>query len=41
MEWIFGLFGFICVLAFASEIHDKWHKREMIKAKHWKETIYV
>lgn len=41
MEWIFGFFIVLCVIAFASEVHEKWHKRQMVKAKHFKETIYA
>jgi len=41
MEWFIGLFAFICTLAMISEIHKGYHEREMVKAKHFKETIYA
>jgi hypothetical protein len=41
MEWLFALFALIMVGAFAEDVHTKWHKREMIKAQHWKDTVYA
>lgn len=31
----------LVMIAFAGDIHEKYHKREMVKAKHFKETIYA
>jgi hypothetical protein len=31
MELLFGLFIFCVIVAFADEVHEKWHEREMAK----------
>lgn len=41
MEWFFAFLILVVAAALIDDIHTKWHKREMVKAKHYKELIYT
>lgn len=41
MEWFLGFLILVVAAALIDNIHTKWHKREMVKAKHYKEFIYT
>jgi hypothetical protein len=40
MEFLIFILG-LGALVLASDIHEKYHERQMAKAKHFKETIYA
>jgi len=39
MEFLIFILAFAAI-ALVADMHDKYHEREMVKAKHFKETIY-
>lgn len=39
MEFLVFILG-LGVLVLASEIHEKYHERQMAKQRHFKETVY-
>lgn len=41
MEWFVGLFVLICVLALISEVHEKWHKRQMLEIQKKGSNVYA
>jgi hypothetical protein len=40
MEFLIFILG-LGAIALAADIHEKYHERQMVKAKHFKETIYA
>jgi hypothetical protein len=40
MEFLLFILG-LAALALAADVHEAYHKRQMAKQKHFKETIYA